>query len=527
PPLLSFPDPPRNLQLKTFTESSGGRAVILLCTVESNPPAEISLHKEGELVASSSTAAAGHRSPSPNALRLELPAAVEQDEGEYECRARSPLGSARTTLPLRVQAVRVVVWPAAEVREGTAVTLSCEDAGARPGTVYTWFKNGRWLQEGPAAALLLRAARSSDAGAYACQARTGPRSQRAPPTALRVLYAPREPSFVSLQELQGAGRAELLCTVDSHPPADIALLRGPVSLASTWGLANPRVSVQAAPNALRVRMAAVGPGDAGLYVCSANNSFGTATASLVLAAGGVRVTVEPSPEVPEGATATMNCSAVPWVGDEANYTWYKNSRWLQEGPASSLVFARVSSADAGFYHCRASGAQGSAASAPLSLSVLCESPRGRGRGQDRAQGTRHVSHPHNAPRDVSVSTFLENRSGRVGIVLCAADSHPPAALALYRHGRLLASSLAPASVPGLRAASSHNVLRLEIGAVGSEDSAEYNCVASNALGNATASAYFDVHTLSHLLAFTILAGLLLALVCVALLALLAVRLWPR
>lgn len=79
----------------------------------------------------------------------------------------------------------------------------------------------------------------------------------------------------------------------------------------------------------------------------------------------------------------MNCSAVPWVGDEANYTWYKDSRWLREGPASVLVLGPVSSADAGFYHCWASGVRGSAASAPLSLTVLCEcppAPRGRGRG---------------------------------------------------------------------------------------------------------------------------------------------------
>ncbi|XP_047937531.2 sialoadhesin [Anser cygnoides] len=503
PSTLSVLYPPRNMQLKAFAESGGGRAVILLCTVESIPPAKVSLHREGQLVASSTAAAAGHRSPSPNALRLELPAAAAQDEGEYECRARSPLGSTRTSLPLRVQAVRVVVRPGTEVHEGTAVTLSCEDAGAQPGTVYTWFKNGRWVQEGPGAALLLHAARSSDAGAYSCQARTGARSRRAPPAALRVLYAPRDLSFVSLVEPWGGRQAELLCTVDCHPPADIALLRGLTPLASTRGPSDPRVSVQAEPNALRVRMAALGPGDAGLYVCSANNSFGTATASLLLAASGVRVTVEPSPEVPEGATATMNCSAVPWVGDEANYTWYKNSRWLREGLASALVLGPVSSTDAGFYHCRASGVRGSAASAPLSLSVLY------------------------APRAVAVSTFLENRSGRVGIVLCAADSHPPAALALYRRGHLLASSLATASAPGLRAAASRNALRLEIAAVGPEDSAEYSCVASNALGNATASAYFDTRTLSHLLVFTILAGLLLALLCVALLALLAVRLWPR
>lgn len=92
-----------------------------------------------------------------------------------------------TPLPVSPPAVRVVVRPGSEVQEGTEVTLSCEDAGAQPGTVYAWFKNGRWLQEGPGATLLLRAARSSDAGAYSCQARTGARSRRAPPAALRVL----------------------------------------------------------------------------------------------------------------------------------------------------------------------------------------------------------------------------------------------------------------------------------------------------------------------------------------------------
>lgn len=103
PPPLSLPDPPRNMQLKAFAESSGGRAVILLCTVESNPPAAVSLHRGGQLVASSVSVAPGQRSPPPNALRLELPAAAAQDEGEYECQARSPLGSTSTSLPLHVQ----------------------------------------------------------------------------------------------------------------------------------------------------------------------------------------------------------------------------------------------------------------------------------------------------------------------------------------------------------------------------------------------------------------------------------------
>ncbi|KAM6076796.1 sialoadhesin [Chlamydotis macqueenii] len=510
PATLNVLYPPRNLRMKAFAESGEGTAVILLCAVDSNPPSQLTLLKEGRPVASSPPPGWDHPSdrvpPAPNVLRLELPEASEEDEGEYECRARSPLGSARASLPLRVRAVRVELRPSAEVLEGTEVTLTCRELGAHPGPPYTWYRNGRWLAEGLDASLVLPAARPADAGAYACQAGRGQRGRRAPPAALRVLYAPREPSFTSLVDPRGGLHAVLLCATDSFPPSDITLRRGPglAPLASARGAADPRFTVQAAPNSLRLEMGGLEPRDVGVYFCSANNSLGTASSSLRLDLGGVRVVVEPLPEVPEGATATVTCSAVPWVGAEANYTWYKNGRWLREGPAASLVLARVTSADTGSYRCRASGTRGSAASAPLSLSVL---------------------YP---PRDVSVSTFLENRSGRVGIVLCAADSHPPSAIALYRHGLLLASSLAPAAaVPGVRASRSHNALRLDLGAVGPEDSGEYVCVATNPLGNATAGAYFDARTLTHLLAFTVLAGLLAAVIPLAALALLAVKLWPR
>ncbi|NXW89644.1 SN protein, partial [Alopecoenas beccarii] len=542
PPHFPPADPPRNLQLKTFVESGEGTAVILLCTTESNPPAQLTLLKGGQAVASSPPEGGAHPGqsgrvpPPPNALRLELRDPSEEDEGGYECLARSPLGSARASLSLQVQAVRVLVRPSAEVPEGTDVTLTCRAAGAPPGTLYSWYKNGRWVAEGPDPALALPAARPADAGSYGCQAGGAQRGRRAPPAALRVLYAPQTPSFTSLVEPRGGRQAVLLCTVDSFPPSDIVLHRGPghVPVASTRGPADPRVTVQVTPNALRVGMGELGPQDSGLYVCSANNSYGTASSSLRLDLAGVTVTVEPSPEVPEGATATVTCSGVPWVGDEANYTWYKNGRWLREGPVGSLILTPVTSTDSGSYHCRASGTRGSVTSAPLSLSVLCECPQCHRDLPWQASvpawvGVPHHVPPADAPRDVSISTFLENRSGRVGIVLCSADSHPPATITLYHRGRLLATSLATslATAPGGRVTPSHNSLRLELGAVGAQDSGDYTCVATNPLGNATASAHFDVRTLTHLLVVTVVAGLLTAVICVAALALLAVKLWPR
>ncbi|XP_053832746.1 LOW QUALITY PROTEIN: sialoadhesin [Vidua macroura] len=507
PATLSVLYPPRNLRLQSFVESSQGTATILLCAVDSHPPAQLTLLRGGHPVASSpprggDTLRQSIRvSPSPNALRLEFREASEEDEGEYECQARSALGDTHASLTLRVQATRVLVRPSAEVAEGTEVTLTCQAPRAQPGTLYTWFKNGRWVTEGPEPSLGLRGHRS-DAGLYACRAGRGP---RAPPVALAVLYAPQEPSFVALVEPRGGRQAVLLCSADGVPPPDIAVSRGQghPPLATSRGSSDPRFEVRATPTSLRVGMAGLEPRDAGLYLCSATNSRGSATASLRLEVPGVTLTVEPSQEVPEGTRATMSCSATAWGDKGVNYTWYRDGRWLWEGPSGSFVLGRVSSADAGSYQCRASGTWGTATSVPLSLSVL---------------------YP---PRAVSVSTFLENQKGRGAIVLCTAQSHPPSSLALHHHGHLLATSLSPAVTPGVRATPSHNALRVELAALGTGAGGRYVCVATNALGNATASADFDVHTLSHLWTFQVLSGLLMAIVAITIMALLAMKMWPR
>ncbi|NXH82085.1 SN protein, partial [Edolisoma coerulescens] len=515
PATLNVLYPPRNLRLQSFVESSQGTATILLCAVDSHPPAQLTLLKGGHPVASSPPGGGDtprqsiRVSPSPNALRLEFREASEEDEGEYECQARSPLGVTHASLTLRVQATRVLVRPSAEVPEGTEVTLTCQAPHAQPGTLYTWFKNGRW----PAGCGGTRAV-------------------------LVAADAPQEPSFVALVEPRGGQQAVLLCSADGVPPPDIAVSRGQghPPLATTRGPSDPRFEVRATPTSLRVGMAGLEPGDAGLYLCSATNSRGTAAASLRLDVRGVTVTVEPSQEVPEGTKATMSCSATAWGDKGVNYTWYRDGRWLREGPSGSFVLGHVSSADAGSYQCQASGTWGTATSVPLSLSVLCECPPAS--SSTTQPRTRWVlSHPMSrchppcpltdSPRAVSVSTFLENRSGRGAIVLCTADSHPPSSLALYHHGHLLATSLSPAVTPGVRAIPSHNALRVELVAVGTAAGGRYLCVATNALGNATASADFDVHTLSHLQTFTILAGLLMAIVAVAIVALLAVKVWPR
>ncbi|NWH86155.1 SN protein, partial [Aegithalos caudatus] len=441
PATLNVLYPPRNLRLQSFVESSQGTATILLCAVDSHPPARLALLRGGHPVASSpprggdSPRQSLRVSSSPNALRLEFREATEEDEGEYECQARSALGVTNASLTLRVQATRVLVRPSPEVAEGTEVTLTCQAPHAQPGTLYTWFKNGQW------------------------------------------------PGFVALLEPRGGRQAVLLCSADGVPPPDIAISRGQghPPLATTRGPSDPRFEVRATPTSLRVGMAELEPGDEGLYLCSATNSRGSATASLRLqvpgevspkrpqAVGlsqwgsplsprcpspGVALTVEPSQEVPEGTEATLSCSATAWGDKGVNYTWYRDGRWLWEGQSGSFVLSRVSSADAGSYQCRASGTWGTATSVPLSLSVLCECPQchqawhelGIPRPCHSCVCPHAVSPPcplPDAPRAVSVSTFLESREGRGAIVQCTAESHPPSRLALHHRGHLVATSLSP------------------------------------------------------------------------------------
>lgn len=97
-----------------------------------------------------------------------------------------------------------------------------------------------------------------------------------------------------------------------------------------------------------------------------------------------------------------------------------------------------------------------------------------------------------------MNAFLENRNARVGLIRCTAESNPQAELALYREDKLVASTRGPRSAASQRVSvfPSYNTLRVEIWDVTSADSAEYTCMASNALGNVTATAYFSAQSKS-------------------------------
>ncbi|NXC41757.1 SN protein, partial [Penelope pileata] len=90
---------------------------------------------------------------------------------QYRCTATNAMGNATATRPFVPRATRVLVHPAAEVREGEDVTLSCVAQGDTLGpATYTWYRNGRRLAGGTEPLLHLPSIRSEDGGAFQCQA---------------------------------------------------------------------------------------------------------------------------------------------------------------------------------------------------------------------------------------------------------------------------------------------------------------------------------------------------------------------
>ncbi|XP_007117475.2 sialoadhesin [Physeter macrocephalus] len=483
---------PRRMRLTYLLESRGGQLALVLCTVDSRPPAQLALSHAGRLLVSSTTASV------PNTLRLELWEPGPSDEGLYSCSARSPLGQANMSLELRLEGVRVTLAPSATVPEGAPVTVTCEDPAARPPTHYAWYHNSRWLQDGSAASLSFPVATRAHAGTYTCQVQDAQGTRSSRPTALHVLYAPRDAVLSSFWDSRASPMAVVQCTVDSEPPAELALSRDGKVLATSQGVHGLAVGtghIQVARNALRLRVQDVPSGDKDTYVCTARNLLGSVSTTGQLQAEGVHVVAEPGLDVPEGTALNLSCRLPGGAGPMGNSTfaWFWNGRQLHTEPVPTLAFTHVALAQAGMYHCRAELPTGATTSAPVMLRVL---------------------YP---PKTPTMTVFVEPEGGVQGILDCRVDSEPLASLTIHLGSRLVASSqpqIAPAK-PHIHVSVTPNALRVDIEELRPGDQGEYVCSASNALGSASAATYFGTRALHRLHLFQqllwvlgLLAGLL-------------------
>ncbi|OCT99054.1 sialoadhesin [Xenopus laevis] len=472
PPItLNVTYAPRNAYIKSFVETQNGKVSIIQCGVDSNPPSQLVLMKEHQLVASSGNSGLYLQRFNPyfslNTLRIEIKDLMQSDEGTYIFTAKNVHGTTTSSSHLALEGARVLVSPYPRLNEGQSATLTCNVLNTPlPVTTYSWYKNGRWLQEGLPRSLVFEQLHSTDAGTYACTGHTPNGTWPSSPVTLYVQYPPRNLSVSSFLETQGKRQGVIYCSAESQPPSQLLLYKGDRVLVSS-----AKVRLSTSHNALRLEMDEVALEDQGDYTCRATNSMGASQTSVHFSLQEAKVVVTPSAELWEGGSATLTCQTASSSAQNSSFTWYKNNHWLKDGAEASLVLMKVSDADAGLYHCLASYGGQESISDPFAITVLY------------------------APKNLQVTSFLEPHRKDQGIIVCKVYSVPPSVITLHKEGTLVASTTPVQPDRGQKfwAFSSHNYLRLEIRDVTTEDSGRYVCTANNTIGSSTASVLFTIN----------------------------------
>ncbi|NXS53687.1 SN protein, partial [Brachypteracias leptosomus] len=454
---------PKDAQLSVTPSTQNirvGDTVSLTCEVSSSYPPISAYHwsKDGVALA--------------NEKVLTLRDVGREDYGRYSCEAENALGtSTAPTITLYIFSAEISVSPSAEVLEGTATTLTCDVPGRDGQDLnYTWYKNNAWLKEGPAHTLIFHHVATSDAGFYSCKVTNDRGSDTSQPISLSVTYPPRTPTMMLFQETQGGRLAMVSCSVDSHPPATMAIHRGDTLVASSGSQAAPsqRFGVTTSRNSLRLEIRGVGPRDSGEYLCTASNAHGSSRATKVFIARATELLIQPSAEVQEGAAVTLTCLGDQGEEEETIYTWYRNSKRLQETSTPTLHFPSIRGEDTGAFQCRVQSSQGTDTSEAVLL---------------------HVLFP---PRRPVMSSLLETQGGRLGIIQCTVESDPEANLTLWRGEEAIACTRGcpTAPKPRLHTTVSYNSLKVEIQDVVLEDEGTYECWAGNPQGNSSTTMDF-------------------------------------
>ncbi|XP_076677332.1 peroxidasin [Andrena cerasifolii] len=259
-----------------------GGTMSFTCEVIGDPPPEIMWMRDSNEVSPD-----GNRYVVQSDGTLVISDATEQDTGDYECVARSEMGSTKSrkarALITVSPSLRFTQLPESQtVQVGTDVLFACRVDG-QPTPSIQWWRNsqllsvgGRVVIEEDGNVLRILAAKESDAARYVCRARNS-NGYAETSADLKVVDAAYTPPRLTYEpqdmEAEPGAIIEMPCRVEGVPKPVIQWKKDGSALEGV------RVKVSRAGSLYLYNVSAA---DAGRYECSAVNEYGRATAQALV-----------------------------------------------------------------------------------------------------------------------------------------------------------------------------------------------------------------------------------------------------
>ncbi|XP_026107247.1 B-cell receptor CD22-like isoform X5 [Carassius auratus] len=414
--------PPKDVAMSNFSLSGEiveGDSVTLICSSDSNPPADINWFKGRMFVGSG--------------RNYSISKSSSNHSGEYKCKASNKHGEKYSdAVILNVmyppKSVSVSISSSGEIVEGDSVTLSCSSDSNPPAEI-NWFKEGRFLGSGRIYSISNIS--SNHSGEYKCKS-SNKHGWKYSAVTLNVMYPPKDvavSNFSLSGEIVEGDSVTLICSSDSNPPADINWFKGRMFVGSGRNYSISKSSSN----------------HSGEYKCKASNKHGEKYSDAVILnvmypPKSVSVSISSSGEIVEGDSVTLSCSSDSNPPAEIN--WFKEGRFLGSGRIYRI--SNISSNHSGEYKCKSSNKHGWKYSAV----------------------TLNVMYP---PKDVAVSNFSlsgEIVEGGSVTLICSSDSNPPALnFSWFKEGTFVGSGR-----------------NFRISNISSNHSGEYKCKSKNKHG---------------------------------------------
>ncbi|XP_026108209.1 hemicentin-1-like isoform X7 [Carassius auratus] len=378
--------PPKDVAVSNFSLSGvivEGDSVTLICSSDSNPPADINWFKGRMFVGSG--------------RNYSISKSSSNHSGEYKCKASNKHGEKYSdAVILNVmyppKSVSVSISPSGEIVEGDSVTLSCSSDSNPPAEI-TWFKEGRFLGSGRI--YRISNISSNHSGEYKCKSSNKHGEKDSDTVMLNVTYAPRNAvvSIISPSgEIVEGDSVTLICSSDSNPPAlDFSWFKEGTFVESgrIYSISN------------------ISSNHSGEYKCKSKNKHGekdsdTVMLNVTYAPRNVMVSISPPGEIVEGDSVTLICSSDS-NPPALNFSWFKGGTFVRSGRNYSI--SNISSNHSGEYKCMSNNKHGEKDSDTVMLNVTY------------------------APRNAVVSIISpsgEIVEGDSVTLICSSDSNPPA-----------------------------------------------------------------------------------------------------